>query len=142
RARGDGSGRPARRRRRQGRSRHRGRRAGYRRPPRPAARASHRRDPSAGTAAGPVRTARTAAARPLLRSPPFRGARLPRHQFVQGPIAMTPEDTATAPQPDSVQAPKIEARAGGAPTDAMIVVPVRQTVLFPEIVFPITVNRP
>jgi ATP-dependent Lon protease len=66
---------------------------------------------------------------------------------------MTPEDATTAPQTESVQtepapaqpvqaqAPKIEARAGGAPTDALIVVPVRQMVLFPEIVFPITINR-
>jgi ATP-dependent Lon protease len=66
---------------------------------------------------------------------------------------MTPEDAATAPpaesvqtepaqaQPIQAQAPKIEARAGGAPTDALIVVPVRQMVLFPEIVFPITINR-
>ena len=30
----------------------------------------------------------------------------------------------------------------GAPADAMIVVPVRNTVLFPEIVFPITIGRP
>jgi ATP-dependent Lon protease len=46
---------------------------------------------------------------------------------------MTPDEGATAP--------KIEARAPGAPSDALIVVPVRQTVLFPEIVFPITINR-
>ena len=36
---------------------------------------------------------------------------------------------------------KVEARTGGAPADALIVVAVRQTVLFPEIVFPITINR-
>jgi ATP-dependent Lon protease len=69
---------------------------------------------------------------------------------------MTPEDAPTAPQPEPVaaegirapaapspaaEAPKINVRAGGAPADAMIVIPVRQTVLFPEIVFPITVNR-
>ncbi|HEY1750876.1 MAG TPA: LON peptidase substrate-binding domain-containing protein, partial [Caulobacteraceae bacterium] len=46
---------------------------------------------------------------------------------------MTPDEGATAP--------KIEARAPGAPSDALIVVPVRQTVLFPEIVFPITIGR-
>ncbi|MEJ0066225.1 MAG: endopeptidase La [Caulobacteraceae bacterium] len=40
------------------------------------------------------------------------------------------------------QSARMEARAGGAPADAMIVIPVRQTVLFPEIVFPITINRP
>ena len=39
------------------------------------------------------------------------------------------------------QAAKVEARSGGAPVDAMIVIPVRQTVLFPEIVFPITIGR-
>jgi ATP-dependent Lon protease len=68
---------------------------------------------------------------------------------------MTPEDATTAPQADSAiqappaptqpaqtQAPKVEARLPGAPADAMIVVPVRQMVLFPEIVFPITINRP
>jgi ATP-dependent Lon protease len=72
---------------------------------------------------------------------------------------MTPEDAKTAPQPEPVaadgirstppkvepltgQTTKMEARSGGAPTDAMIVIPVRQTVLFPEIVFPITINRP
>ena len=71
---------------------------------------------------------------------------------------MTPEDAKTAPQPEPVaadgirstppkvepltgQTTKMEARTGGAPADAMIVIPVRQTVLFPEIVFPITVNR-
>jgi ATP-dependent Lon protease len=58
---------------------------------------------------------------------------------------MTPQETLSqgdAPSPPiAPQAPKIEARAGGAPADAMIVVPVRQTVLFPEIVFPITINR-
>jgi ATP-dependent Lon protease len=37
-------------------------------------------------------------------------------------------------------APKVEARPA-APADALIVVPVRNTVLFPEIVFPITVGR-
>jgi ATP-dependent Lon protease len=52
-------------------------------------------------------------------------------------------DSATAEpvQAQKVEAPKIETRAGGAPADAMIVVPTRQTVLFPEIVFPITINR-
>ena len=69
---------------------------------------------------------------------------------------MTQEDAPTAPQPEpvsveSVRAPvapsptadaaNVGARSGGAPADAMIVIPVRQTVLFPEIVFPITVNR-
>jgi len=71
---------------------------------------------------------------------------------------MTPKDAVQAPPTDSVSAesiqaptptvetpkvetPKVETRAGGAPADAMIVVPVRQTVLFPEIVFPITINR-
>src|SRR5262249_31910546 len=39
-------------------------------------------------------------------------------------------------------APRVEARAPSAPSDAMIVVPVRNTVLFPEIVFPITIGRP
>ncbi len=69
---------------------------------------------------------------------------------------MTPED-ATVPVPEPVtadaaktepakttnaDAAKVEARsAGGAPSDAMIVVPVRNTVLFPEIVFPITIGR-
>jgi ATP-dependent Lon protease len=52
---------------------------------------------------------------------------------------MTPEDAATVPQGGDA---KIEARAPGTPGDALIVVPARQTVLFPEIVFPITVNRP
>ena len=70
---------------------------------------------------------------------------------------MTPEDAPTAPQSEPVsvegirapvapsptaEAPQINARVGGAPADAMIVVPVRQTVLCPEIVFPITINRP
>jgi ATP-dependent Lon protease len=47
---------------------------------------------------------------------------------------MSPADSAT---------PAAEARAPtSAPSDALIVVPVRNTVLFPEIVFPITVGRP
>jgi ATP-dependent Lon protease len=37
--------------------------------------------------------------------------------------------------------PKVEAHPA-APADALIVIPVRNTVLFPEIVFPITVGRP
>jgi ATP-dependent Lon protease len=57
---------------------------------------------------------------------------------------MTSEDAVTVPpSPASdADAAKIEARPPGAPADALIVVPVRQTVLFPEIVFPITINRP
>ncbi|HLY80817.1 MAG TPA: endopeptidase La [Caulobacteraceae bacterium] len=74
---------------------------------------------------------------------------------------MTPEDAPAAPKSESApisadgirstttkvepltgQAPKLDARTSGAPVDAMIVIPVRQTVLFPEIVFPITINRP
>ena len=44
---------------------------------------------------------------------------------------------------DSAVTPAAEARApASAPADAFIVVPVRNTVLFPEIVFPITVGRP
>jgi ATP-dependent Lon protease len=37
--------------------------------------------------------------------------------------------------------PTFQARGPGAPADAFIVVPVRNTVLFPEIVFPITIGR-
>jgi len=48
------------------------------------------------------------------------------------------EDAVTVP--DAGASP-IEARGPPAPADTMIVVPVRQTVLFPEIVFPITINR-
>jgi ATP-dependent Lon protease len=44
-------------------------------------------------------------------------------------------------EPLTGQPAKVEARSGGAPADTMIVIPVRQTVLFPEIVFPITINR-
>jgi ATP-dependent Lon protease len=72
---------------------------------------------------------------------------------------MTPEDAPSAPPSEPVsadgirstptkvepltgQAAKVQARSGGAPADAMIVIPVRQIVLFPEIVFPITINRP
>ncbi len=47
---------------------------------------------------------------------------------------MTPDDAASA-------AP-IQAGPSPAPADAMIVVPVRNTVLFPEIVFPINIGRP
>jgi ATP-dependent Lon protease len=36
----------------------------------------------------------------------------------------------------------VQARGPAAPADTMIVVPVRQMVLFPEIVFPITIGRP
>ena len=64
---------------------------------------------------------------------------MPGDQSFQGDKAMTPEDAATVPQGGDA---KIEARAPGTPGDALIVVPARQTVLFPEIVFPITVNRP
>jgi ATP-dependent Lon protease len=45
------------------------------------------------------------------------------------------------PPPAEAPAPKMALRSGGAPTDAMIVIPVRNVVLFPEIVFPITINR-
>jgi ATP-dependent Lon protease len=62
---------------------------------------------------------------------------MPGDQFDEGE-AMTPEDAATVPE---TGAPPIEARGPTAPSDAIIVVPVRQTVLFPEIVFPITINR-
>jgi len=82
---------------------------------------------------------------------------------------MTPQDTAKGgphaePAPDgqpappqNAEAPKVEtpnaqstgpatgrfeARSPGAPADATIVVPVRSVVLFPEIVFPITIGRP
>jgi ATP-dependent Lon protease len=63
---------------------------------------------------------------------------MPGDQFDEGK-AMTAEDAVTVPD---AGATPIEARGPAAPADAMIVVPVRQTVLFPEIVFPITVNRP
>jgi ATP-dependent Lon protease len=63
---------------------------------------------------------------------------MPGDQFDEGK-AMTPEDAATVPD---TGATPIEARGPAAPADAVIVVPVRQTVLFPEIVFPITINRP
>jgi ATP-dependent Lon protease len=45
---------------------------------------------------------------------------------------MSPSETSEAPRPVVAPSP---------PTDAMIVVPVRSTVLFPEIVFPITIGR-
>jgi len=61
---------------------------------------------------------------------------MPGDQFDEGK-AMT-EDAVTVP--DAGASP-IEARGPPAPADTMIVVPVRQTVLFPEIVFPITINR-
>jgi ATP-dependent Lon protease len=64
---------------------------------------------------------------------------MPGDQFDEGDKAMTPEDAATVPE---TGATPIEARGPAAPADTMIVVPVRQTVLFPEIVFPITINRP
>jgi ATP-dependent Lon protease len=61
---------------------------------------------------------------------------------------MTSNDAVEAQQPQPPQPPPTEApapkaglRSGGAPTDAMIVIPVRNVVLFPEIVFPITINR-
>jgi ATP-dependent Lon protease len=47
---------------------------------------------------------------------------------------MTPDEGAPAPT-------KMEARPPSPPADALIVVPVRNTVLFPEIVFPITIGR-
>ncbi|HVN01218.1 MAG TPA: endopeptidase La [Caulobacteraceae bacterium] len=51
---------------------------------------------------------------------------------------MTPDDNTTA-RPAT---PGAEAKPPGAPPDTMIIVPVRNTVLFPEIVFPITIGRP
>jgi ATP-dependent Lon protease len=48
---------------------------------------------------------------------------------------MTPADSAPAPA-DTPQT------AGSPPSDALIVVPVRNTVLFPDVVFPITIGRP
>ncbi|HEX3916203.1 MAG TPA: endopeptidase La [Caulobacteraceae bacterium] len=62
--------------------------------------------------------------------------------------APTPQSTdaqsapAAAPAAPAATAGRVEARGPTAPTDALIVVPVRQTVLFPEIVFPITIGRP
>ena len=86
-----------------------------------------------------------------------------RHQFVEveamtpqddapktadtGPPAPTPRAEAPkvetpAPQATAAPGPRFEARGPSAPSDAMIVVPVRSMVLFPEIVLPITIGRP
>jgi len=43
---------------------------------------------------------------------------------------------------DTSEAVKAAAPPPSPPTDAFIIVPVRNTVLFPEIVFPITIGRP
>jgi len=53
------------------------------------------------------------------------------------PAASVTPLTAQAVQPS----PTLQARGPSAPADAFIVVPVRSTVLFPEIVFPITIGR-
>jgi ATP-dependent Lon protease len=53
---------------------------------------------------------------------------------------MTPEDNPNAEGAAQAAAP-VQAKPPTPPSDAMIVVPVRNTVLFPEIVFPITVGR-
>ena len=84
---------------------------------------------------------------------------MPGDQFVEVE-AMTPKDEA---QPQKAEAPIVETpraqdaakpnrrrpprrawkpAARPSPADAMIVVPVRSVVLFPEIVFPITIGRP
>ena len=52
---------------------------------------------------------------------------------------MTPDDAPIAP---AAQAREPGRPPLGVPADAMIVVPVRNIVLFPEIVFPITIGRP
>jgi ATP-dependent Lon protease len=53
--------------------------------------------------------------------------------------APVPETSAAAPTPQPTTQP---AGPAAAPADAILVVPVRNTVLFPEIVFPITIGRP
>ncbi|HEY3800168.1 MAG TPA: endopeptidase La [Caulobacteraceae bacterium] len=66
---------------------------------------------------------------------------------VSAPEGAIPPQGADAQQPPPQTAPaqtaepQVSARAPTAPSDAMIVLPVRSTVLFPEIVFPITIGR-
>ncbi|HEY1426203.1 MAG TPA: endopeptidase La [Caulobacteraceae bacterium] len=61
----------------------------------------------------------------------------PAPQNAEAPKVETPSAQPTGPVSGQFQA-----RAPGAPSDALIVVPVRSMVLFPEIVFPITIGRP
>ena len=62
------------------------------------------------------------------------------HEF-EAPKVEVPPGPTTA-DATKVDTPRVEARAPSPPSDALIVVPVRNTVLFPEIVFPITIGRP
>jgi ATP-dependent Lon protease len=61
----------------------------------------------------------------------------PTPQSTDATVTPAPAVAAAAPA-----AARVETRGPTAPSDALIVVPVRQTVLFPEIVFPITIGRP
>jgi ATP-dependent Lon protease len=59
------------------------------------------------------------------------------------PRAEAPKVDIPASAPQAAQSgQRVEARGPTAPSDAMIVVPVRSMVLFPEIVLPITIGRP
>ena len=61
----------------------------------------------------------------------------PETQRAEAPKVETTQSETARPE-----APRVETRGPGAPSDALIVVPVRSVVLFPEIVFPVTIGRP
>ena len=128
-----------------GRGADRGRAARRTRPAGPAARAAAGGDPPAGAAAGPLRAARS-------RCPPGRyavrhaaGLWLPRlhaREAEPGGDAMNLLQNAGPERGPRRAEPEGEGAAVPLPEDALILLPVRDTVLFPGMIIPVAVGRP
>ena len=116
----------------------RGRRPRHRRHARLSARTAHRDHPPARTAARALRSAAAAAGRPLQRREPRRGQR-----FDGDHVAESRNDPWLKLKCCHRASPDRAARPSPPlPADALIIVPVRNTVLFPGLVLPITLGRP
>src|SRR5262245_12349843 len=92
---------------------------------------AHRGHSSSGATAGPIRASHPPACRPLPRRAPLNEQWLPGDHAQEGRVMAELEA-------------KDASGAGSAalPSDALIIVPVRNTVLFPGMVLPISVGRP
>src|SRR5690606_31919425 len=118
------------------------------------------RDPSARASAGPLRAARSAAAGTLCGRERHLGARMSRHQSAEEPMTEAeriPSQAGAALDTGSAERNGVTAQAADAaatapggeagtalptlPPDVLIIVPVRDTVLFPGTVFPISIGR-
>ena len=131
-----GARRLAGRRSRQRRSRDRQRRTGDRRGAHLSARAAHRRHSSPGAAAGLFRPAAASAGRTLQRRAP-RGGRWMSGDYLAESGAIVAE----AEMLSSIKLHRERPRCRRLPPDALIIVPVRNIVLFPGLVLPITLGR-